>query len=309
MSNGMPFTPSVEQTAIAIAYRNMQLIADAVCPRMPVGKKEFKYNVFDSSERITIPDTRVGRKSSPNQVEFSVTSKTESCEDYGLADVIPNDDIVNAPANYDPRNHAVEGITDIIELAREVRVANLYNTASNFGTSQSLKANGFKLLSDNTFDVLPFLLEMLDGALMRPNHFTMSQKVATALRTNKTIIKAYNGTLGDSGLVPLKFLAEMLELDAINIGRSRVNTAKKGKSPVLSQAWQDSLAMTYVDPLASTMNNRMTFAMTAQYQDRVSGSREVSAGLRGGVEVQVGETVRELAIAKDCGILLTNVLG
>jgi hypothetical protein len=48
--------------------------------------------------------------------------------------------------------------------------------------------------------------------------------------------------------------------------------------------------------------------LTAQYESRVSGERPVSAGLRGGVEVMVGESVRELAIAKDCGILLTEVI-
>lgn len=308
MSNGMPFTPDVEQTAIAIAYRNTRNIADKVCPRVPVGKLEFKYNVFNPSERMTVPDTRIGRKSQANEVEFSVTSKTESCEDFGLADVIPNDDIENAPMNYNPLNHAVESIADIIELAREIRVANLYNTASNFGKHQSLAANGFKKLNDPDFDILPFFLEMLQEPIMRPNQITTNQRVITALRTNKHMIKAYNQSLGDSGLVPLSFIKEQLELDAINVGQSRVNTAKKGKAPTLSLAWQDSLAMTYVDPLASTQNSRMTFALTAQYKERVSGNKDVEAGLRGGKKVIVGETVKELAIAKDCGILLTNVL-
>lgn len=307
--NGMPFTPDVEQTAIAIAYRNTHLIADTVCPRVPVGKLMFKYSVHDASERMTIPDIRIGRKSSPNQVEFSVKEKTESCEDYGLSVIVPQDDIDNAPANYNPRNNAVEGITDITELAREVRVANLYNTAANFGHSQSLTATGFKTFKDDDLNVLAFLLEMIEVPLMRPNQMTMSSAVALALRTNKSIIKAFNGSLADTGLVPLSFIAEALELDSINVGQSRINTAKKGETVSLKRAWKDSLALTYVDPLASPNNNRMTFAFTAQYGDRVSGSREVAAGLRGGVEVQVGDTLCELAIAKDCGLLLTNVLG
>ena len=32
MSNGMPFTPDTEQTAIAIAYKNKKLIADQLAP-------------------------------------------------------------------------------------------------------------------------------------------------------------------------------------------------------------------------------------------------------------------------------------
>nr|MDC2855437.1 hypothetical protein [Ningiella sp. W23] len=52
----------------------------------------------------------------------------------------------------------------------------------------------------------------------------------------------------------------------------------------------------------------MTFALTARYGSRTSGNRDVAAGLNGGVEIMVGESVQEQIIAKDCGILLTNVL-
>lgn len=52
----------------------------------------------------------------------------------------------------------------------------------------------------------------------------------------------------------------------------------------------------------------MTFALTARYKNRVSGNRSVSAGLHGGTEVMVGESVEEQIIAKDCGMLLTDVL-
>lgn len=307
--SGMPFTPSVEQTAIAIAYRNKSLIADAVCPRVTVGKKNFKYTIFDKADRMTIPDTRIGRKSAPNQVEFSSSEDNAACEDYGLSDVVPQDDIDNAPAHYDPLNHATESISDIILLAREVRVANMYSNADNFGATYKLGSGALKHLDDPNLDVLVYLQEMLDDMFMTANTMTMSRKVATKLRSNKHVIKAYNGSLGDSGLVPLKFITDTLEIEHVNIGAAFVNTAKKGKTPTYSRAWQDNLALTYVDPLASTQNSRMTFAMTAQYGTRVSSRRSVQAGLHGGTEVMVGESLCELAIAKECGILLTDTIG
>ena len=73
----------------------------------------------------------------------------------------------NAPANYNPRTHAAESITDLVLLGREVRVAELFNTASNFGKSESLSAQGFKFLDDPELDILPFFLEILDEPLMR----------------------------------------------------------------------------------------------------------------------------------------------
>lgn len=307
-NNGMPFTPDVEQTAIAIAYRNAELIADAVCPRSPVGKRTFEYRVFDKAERMTIPDTLVGRKSKVNQVEFTSEPASASCEDHGLSDVVPNEDIKNAPANYDPLHHATESVADLMLLAREVRVASLYRNENNYGYKHKLGTGDLKHLDDPTLDVLPFLQELMDDMLSSPNQITIPKKALTKLRSNKHVIKAYNGSLGDSGLVPLGFIQDTLGIDKVHVGQAWVNVAKKGETPKFEAAWGiDQMSFTRVDPLASTSNNRMTFALTAQYGDRISSKRDVAAGLDGGIEVLVGEKVRELAIAKDFGMLLNNL--
>jgi hypothetical protein len=308
MSNGVPFTPNTEQTAIAIAYRNRQMIADLVCPRAPVGQQQFKYMEFDPAETMTEVNTYIGRKSAPNQVEFSAKEKTDSVSDHGLADVVPNDDVANAPANYNPLNHATESITDLIELGREVRVANMFKTAANYGFTQSLTANGFKKLTDVDCDVFVLLNDVLERPWMRPNAMVLNSFVGTKLRMNKSLIKAYNGTLSDSGMVPWSFIKETFELENIYVGQARVNTQKKGKEMQLASAWSNFISLAHIDPLARTTNNRMTFALTAQYGDRTSGNRDVAAGLRGGVEVMVGESVKELVIAKHAAILLTDVV-
>ncbi|AZZ98258.1 hypothetical protein [Pseudoalteromonas sp. R3] len=307
MSNGLPFTPNTEQTAIAIAYRNHKMIADDVCPRVPVGAAKFEYSVFDLAERLTVPDTLIGRKSEPNQVEFTKSEQTAKTEDHGLSDVVPNNDIKQAPPHYDPLNHATEGVTDLVMLARELRVAKLYTDPANYAHNHDLSGADFKYLDDPNNDVLQFLQELMDDMLVAPNTMVLQRKTATKLRSNKHVIKAYNGSLGDSGLVPMAFIQDTLGIDKIHIGEAMVNGAKKGENPKFERAWGNALSLTYIDPLASTKNNRMTFAMTAQYGERVSSRRDVSAGLDGGIEVLVGERVRELAIAKEYGMLLTNL--
>ncbi|NUZ10162.1 capsid protein [Pseudoalteromonas sp. McH1-7] len=308
MSNGMPFTPDTHQTAIAIAYHNRALIANTLMPYSSVNRREYKWGEYEKAAKFTLPDTKIGRKSGPNQVEFTFNDQTGSVTDHGLADVVPNDDVDNAPEGYSPLSVATENLTDLILLGREVRVAEKFADPTNFGKHHKLSAAGFKHIDDPDLDILPWLLELLDEPLMRPNAMTMSFKVATKLRTNKRMIKAYNGSLGDEGLVPWQFIKDQLEIEHINIGQARINTAKKGKSPVFERAWRDNLAFTYHDPLAGFENKRMTFALTARYKSRVSGNRSVSAGLHGGTEVMVGESVEEQIIAKDCGMLLTDVL-
>jgi hypothetical protein len=308
MSNGVPFTPNTEQTAIAIAYRNRQMIADLVCPRAPVGQQQFKYMEFDPAETMTEVNTYIGRKSAPNQVEFSAKEKTESVSDHGLSDVVPNDDVANAPANYNPLNHATESITDLIELGREVRVAKMFSTPENYGYKQSLAANGLKKITDPDCNIFELLNEMLERPLMRPNSIVLNSFVATKIRMNSSLLKGYNGSVADTGMVPWEYIKDTFELQNIYVGQARVNTKKKGQEMEVASTWGNFISLPYIDPLANTNNNRMTFALTAQYGDRISGNRDVSAGIRGGVEVMVGESVKELIIAKQAAILLTDVV-
>jgi hypothetical protein len=131
MAGNAPFPIIPEYTAIAMAYNNRSVIADSVLPRSPVGKKEFVYYVASQADAYTLPDTKVSRRSSPNQVEFSASSTPGFCQDYGLDDTIPQDDIDNAPPNFDPQGARRCALTNLILLDREVRVANLvFNTAS-----------------------------------------------------------------------------------------------------------------------------------------------------------------------------------
>ncbi|MFP4733614.1 major capsid protein [Pasteurella multocida] len=301
-----PVNPAL--TAIAIAYRNRRMIADEVLPRTTVAKQEFKYLKHDLGEGFTVPKTVVGRTSRPNQVEFSAIELTASTEDHALDAPVPLVDIKNAPQNYDPDGRAVEQTINLIDLAREVRTANLVFSKKSYANGLTNTLTGNDQWTHDDSNPIKQLLEALDKPIMRPNIMILGQKAATALRTNKQIIKAYNGTLGDSGLVPLAFLRELFELDNILVGQSLVNTVNQAKKPVLAKAWGNHCALIYRDVLADTQHGT-TFGLTAQF-----GTREVRTifdediGYRGGNRHRVGESVKELITAQDLGFFLENVI-
>ena len=136
------FEPDTELTAIAIGYKNDKdnYIADKIFPYIPVGEPNFKYNEYPVEEGFSVPDTKVGRISKPNVVEFSAVSKTASVEDYGLDAPVPNYDVTRAPKNYDPRARATEGVTDLILLDRELRCAKLVRDLNNYANKETLAA-------------------------------------------------------------------------------------------------------------------------------------------------------------------------
>ncbi|WGE83715.1 phage capsid protein [Actinobacillus equuli] len=295
-------------TAIAIAYRNRRMIADEVLPRTPVAKQEFTYLHYNLGDGFTVPNSRVGRTSRPNQVEFGATQLTSSTEDFALDAPVPLADIANKPTNYNPKGRATEQTTNLIELGREVRTANLVFNKKSYANGLTKTLSGNNQWSHDDSKPIADLLSALDTPVMRPNIMVLGQKAATALRTNKSIIKAYNGSLGDEGLVPLEYLKELFELEDIYVGQALINTVNQAKKAVLQQAWGNHCALIYRDRLADT-NGGTTFGLTAQF-----GSREVrdifdeNMGMRGGYNVRVGESVKELITAPDLGFFLENVI-
>ncbi|MBE0328545.1 major capsid protein, partial [Klebsiella pneumoniae] len=106
------------------------------------------------------------------------------------------------------------------------------------------------------------IVAALDKMIMRPNVAVLGRATATALRQNPSIVKAYNGTQGEDGMVPLEYIRQLLELDEIIVGSAFVNIARPGQKPVLVRAWANHAAFIYRNLLADTQGG-VTFGFTA----------------------------------------------
>lgn len=306
MNKQFPYT--AEYSAIAIAYKNLRYIADEVLPRLAVGKKEFKYLEYPLADGFTIPDTIYPKKGTPNIVEFGSEEKTAMTTDYGLDDPVSNDDIANAPKESDPLAFSVQSLTDLIALAREVRAAQLVFNVANYASDKTLTLTGTSKFSDYTnSDPLAVLVEALDTPLIRPNTMTIGRAAWSKLCQHPKVVKAANGNAGDSGIATKLRIAEILELDKILVGESRLNTAKKGQNPTIARVWGDSISLTYLNPLVTTLNG-VTFGFTAQYGTKQAGAKPVDKGINGSMLARSAESVKELIVAKDVGFLLEDVI-
>lgn len=308
MPKQAPFPLDPVRTGIVIAYRNDKLIADQVMPRRTVGGEQFKWFEYGKAERLTHIDTEISRKGAAQEVEFEATEKDASTADFGLDDVVPQGDIDKAAgSDYDPMDHAAEALTDLILLDREVRVARAAFAPTNHAYGKALEAA--EKFSNRDADLLAFLLEQLDKPLMRPNTLTIGRAEWTQLRVNRSMVAAAHGNSGDKGVVNIAQMLELLELENIFIGESRVNIAKKGKPAEVKRVWAGHAAFTYLAPNVEVPAGTLTWGVTAQYDDRFAGTwYDENVGLKGGYRLRVGEQVKELVIAKECGLLLQNVI-
>lgn len=304
-----PFVVDPVRTAIALAWRNEAFIADSILPRAPVAGEEFKYTLYNKADRFTIPNTLVDRKGRLNQVEFGGTELASMTADYGLEDVIPAKDIkAAAQSGFDPLGNATELLLELIMLEREQRTAELVDTAGNYPTANKETLGASDKWSAATGNPITQISDAMEVPFMRPNVMVLNGAGALALRRNKFIVKAFHGTEGADGIVPLSFIRELFELDQIIVGRAKYNAANKGQTLTLAQLWGGNCTLLYRNPSALP-DRGLTFGLTAQFESRiVRSASDDNVGLRGATVLQVGESVKELILANDCAYHITGVV-
>ncbi len=305
-----PFVTQPELTAIAIAYMNQpsDFIADQVMPRVKsVGKREFKYQEY-GLESYANPDTRVGRKGRPNEVSWASSEKTAAIEDYGLEDPIPQDDIDQGAK--DGRNvtgESTEYIMSLLRLDRECRVAALVQNKANYAAGNVKALETGQGVDNDQVNAESLIFGLLEVPVMRPNVAIMSRLVWSKLSRNALLVKAIKGSLGNTKVSPQEF-CDHFELVELLIGPARVSRSPKGKVPSLERVWGPAIAFHYRD-LAASEQRGVTWGITVPYGTQVAGATpDGDIGLRGGVRVRAGESLKELVLAKDAGCLISNAI-
>lgn len=317
-----PFVIAPTLIAVAVSYAQANLIADKVLPRVPVDTESFRYLKHSIGDAFQSPDTRVGRKSAPNQIDWSASEATASVTDQGLDSPVPNADIeayqraiAAAGGNAalvsveDPLMYTTRLIEQAVQNKREARAAALVFNTSSYAASNQVTLSGTSQWSDYTnSDPLVQLMGYLDSMIVRANVMTIGRQVATKLRMHPKVCKAVYGNNTDAGIAPLQAIADLLELEEIVVGDALINTAQPGQSPTMQRAWGKHCALTVRNKEANTKAG-VTFGLTAQYGGKIAGTIDDSdIGLRGGVRVRNGESVVELITANDLGYFVGNAV-
>lgn len=317
-----PFVIQPQLTAVSLTYRNSKFIADSVLPRVPVISSTFKWSKYTLADGFSIPDTRVGRKSAPGQIDWSATEVSASTQDYGLEDAIPQSDVLNAQAAQrtqgvmpiDPMMRSTQLLTDLIALDREARAAALVFALGTYGSSYRTTLSGTSQWSDYAnSNPVTALMAALDIPVVRPNVLILGQATWTAMRQHpKLTAAAFPGggnATGGGAVLQREALAALLEIDEVIIGPSWSNSAKPGQTPSLSRLWGKHAALVYRAPNVMSTQD-VTFGFTAQWGERIAGTieRDPTVGLRGGTRVRVGESVTEVVAASDAAYFFQNAV-
>lgn len=302
-----PIDPAL--TAIAVAYRNPTYIADMVAPRIPVDKQRFTFIQYSADTMFNAPDTRVGRRSKPNEVELEATEVTDSTEDFALDGGVPRADEDNADSRYDPLGNEVMFLQELIALDRERRVANIVFNSATYDAALRQTLSGTSQFSDYTnSDPIAVINDALDAPLVRPNQMVFGQQAWTRFRAHPKIVEAVLGTGAKQGNASRQAVAELFEVDEVIVGASRMNSAKRGQAPSLTRLWGKHIALLHKAPVPQA-KGATTFMGSFQWGERIASQWEdKNMGMRGGTAVRTGESLRERVVAAQAGYLLQNAI-
>ncbi len=299
-----------ERTATAVGYGNDSCIADMVQPRVDVGRKEYRYTEYPLAESFSVPETRVGRRGTPVMVHFSAEEKSGACQDYSLEDLIPDDDVRNAPpTTVDPIDRSTMMLTDLLMIDREKRVADLVFDAAKYGADNkvTLAGNDQWSASHDDSDPVADIVDAVESMIVKPTHFCMGSEVWKDLRTHPAILKSVNRNEGDRGIASRMMVEDLLEVKIV-VGQAWINAARPGREASLKRVWGKNALLYRADPNAAP-NGPPTLGITASYRGReVYSVFDPARGARGGHRLRVVDTCDERIIAARAGYLFKNAV-
>lgn len=308
-------------TAIILGYQNKAMIADRVMPRTsPLDSPRYKYQRFAPGQFAHVPDTTVGRRTQVNEVEFRGETVYGETQEYALKHgFIPRDyDGVKNPEA--KRASATTALSGLLDLAREIRVANAVMNTANYGTNYAAVTATDKF-TNNDADVVKLIRNAILGPRIRPNVMILGQKEWSALASHPRVLAAVTrafaavstgATIQTAGIAAREEVARLFELQEIIVGESEV-ASSFGDNAVFSPTWSGGVAFHRLDPTAISgvsagMNNGMTWGFTAHFDKFANRYSVDSEGTRGVEYIRVVDDCEERVISPDCGMLLTGVI-
>lgn len=315
-----PFETHARMTQIAMAERPKDFIADEVLPRVN-SAYSFKYTKGLNDDQFSIPDTRASRQGRLNEVEFGAELADGSTDDHGLLAYVPERDIREAQAQasaWDPMAQASMGITQLMHLDREKRVADMVFDTASFAGGHSETVASEARWSSAASDPIAAVLDALDKPITRPNMMVMGQAVWTKLRQHPRIVEAIKATGAGAGgtgaqaagIVMRQAVADLFEVERLLVGAAWYQTSRRGQPANYARLWGKSCALLHIRRPTGTRDAMPTWGFTAQAMAmEVMTSEEPSRGVgRGSRVIKVSECIREIVSWNSAGYLFKGAV-
>ena len=290
-------------SGVSIMYSNDDFIADLVMPVVPVAKESDLYYKYTRNWRL--PEARRAPGAEAAEVEWNVSSDTYSCVEYALKDLLPDRVKNNADKPFNMETDTVENLTELVQLLREKRVADIVFTGGNHGSTSALTgANRWDDYagSDPIGDVRTARSTVHAASGKLPNVMVLGKQVYDKLLDHPDVLERIKYT--QKGKITADLLASLFEVDRLLVGNALYDSSNDGGTESLGYIWGKSVALIYAEP--SPGLKKVSYGY--QFQSRGFRTKKWREEGRDGDFFETGEIRDEKVVASDCGYLYTTVV-
>lgn len=293
---------------VSIHFKNELYIGPIVAPVIPTVQDGGRYPVYNQADwfRNEAGVRAVGTRA--KRGDYGMTFDSYLCMEVAYAKEVPDELVRNAMDPIKPRQDAVMFASDKILLAKEVRVANKFNTAANWTSNDNL-AGGNRFDQYDTSDpisVVENAIDLIQGRTgYKPNTMSLPKSVWKALKHHPDLVDRIKHS--EKGIVTVQLLQELFEIPRILLAEAIYTTSNEGVAAgaeTYQYVWGKHVWLGYVAP------NPGVYTPTAMYQFQV-GAR----GLRSWREeaekqevLEAAEMVDEKVVSKLLGHLIQNAV-
>jgi len=290
-------------SGVSVMYKNDSYIADQVLPIVPVKKESDLYYTYTRNWRL--PEARRAAGAEAAEVEWNVSTDTYSCIEYALKDLLPDRVRNNADKPLSMDADTTENLTDLIQLGREKRVADVVFTGGNHGTTSALSGSNQwsdYAGSDPIGDVRTAMNTVHAASGKLPNTMVMGREVYIKLLDHPDVLERIKYT--QKGKITSQILASLFEVDKILVGNALYDSSTVDASESLGYIWGKSVALIYAQQ--SPGLKKVSYGY--QFQSRGFRTKKWREEGRDGDFFECGEIRDEKLVATSCGYLYTTVV-
>ena len=256
-------------TNLSIGLRPENFTADRLAPRVNVPKKSDKYYKY-GSEQLFLEDVRLGRGAETKGGDWSLSTDTFLCEEYGWHTYVYDVDRDNADGGLQLESDGLVYCQTVIERQRENRIATIYQATGSYGS-----ANQYQLLTaaqqwDNVASAssdpqkhLSIAAKVIYGLIGRyPNTLIIPRLCAQVLALHPQVrLGKQQSNVTNTVLEPLALPPQLFGYNVVEV-TTAYNSAKRGATATIVDLWSDNVILAYIDPNPGlkTLNFLTTFA-------------------------------------------------
>lgn len=295
------------------AYTNGAYAADIVCPVIKVNRKSNTFVTYSRKDATTPVSDLAGPTSAVNESDYTQSTDSYSVEDRALVGYVSFDEVANADEPQKPFEKRSNHIMNQLMLAREIRVATLLQTTSNYASS-NFTAASVVWSNESTGTPLTDLLAM--RAAIPPAIEDGTKLVLILALEAWNALRKHPQMRGDGAIKPVlvpEEAAALIGVDEIIISEAQKNTANPGQTASYSRIWDRTKAVMVRVPTGELKGEASVFAGTFRFTNgmdpvQVRTWEAPDRGVRGSTAVQVSFSDDEKVVQNDMGFCLTAVL-